>query len=567
MQFADEAELIKYVNEIRPQINAEASTRLNGDGVFAGYERSRYMFRGKQWFNAEEKTRIYNYLFHNVRSMTALLTNEAVEHTAIVDDISDPVQQVLAGERQRAIDLVHRNNDFVNFFKQLSIVASSQGDCAIAGPFWDKEEKQIFYFSVDKPEDFRPIWKDDSYRELSGMMLCKSIYVKEIEKRWGEEIKKRGITITTIKPNEPNIAVVKQGTNESEGYKRSSIAKVGSLPMGTVEFYYDEVNWGVFVNKELVEWKKHDYGFVPGLLINNYPNPGSPYGISDIENLLDPQRAYNEWEDRLEKVMRGSIKAKYWGVNLPDRLDSLANTSDIDIYDLGSEDAKINAFPASGNPLGAEAWAHSKLTDLKSIGALSDIFFGGQGGASLTRSTGRALSTLMTGVNITVADKIPRFKRAFEELDENIARLYAKFVDGAKDLFNDDFRFGVFIPATILHNPTDELNKQLFKIQSLHTTRKNLGIPDPLAESKLVEKELSDPILIPEISKQPQMQMQRIAPPPEAPPEEEMMPGMGMPPGEGMPGEEEVTMGEHQNQGGESPGGGPTGQLPNQGEQ
>jgi len=564
MQFADEKELIEYVNEIRPQIDAEAATRLNGDEIFAGYGKSRDMFQGKQWFTAEEKTRIYNYLFHNVRSMTALLTNEAVEHTAIVDDIADPVEQVLAAERQRAIDLVHENNDFVNFFKQLSIVGSSQGDCAIAGPFWDPEEKQIFYFSVDKPEDFRPIWKDDSFRELSGMILQKNIYVKEIERRWKDQLKDKNITITTVKDPIANVGVVEHDTGASM-YQKSGIARTGGLPMGTVEFYYDETNWGVFINKQLVEWHKHDYGFVPGMLINNYPNPGSPYGISDIENLLDPQRAYNEWEDRLEKVMRGSIRAKYWGVNLPDRLESLDNSSDIDIYDLGDEDAKINAFPASGNPLGAEAWAHSKLTDLKSIGALSDIFFGGQGGASLTRSTGRALSTLMTGVNITVADKIPRYKRAFEELDENIARLYAKFVEGAKDLFNDNFRFGVFIPATILHNPTDELNKQLFKVQSLHTTRKNLGIPDPLAESKLVEKELSDPMLIPEISKQPQMQMQRIAPPPpEAPPEGEGLPGEEVP-GEGIG--EEAALQEFQNQGGDSPGGGQTGQLPNQGEQ
>jgi len=553
MRFAKEDDLVNYVKEIRPQLEADAANRLNGDGVLAGYENSRKMFRGEQWLEGEERTRIYNYLFHNVRSMTALLTNEAVEHTAIVDDISDPVQQILAAERQRLIELVHVNNDFVNFFKQLSIVASSQGDCVIAGPFWDPDEKQIFYFSVDKPEDFMPIWKDDSYREMVGFILRKNVYIKEIERQFGKQLKARNITITQIKDPVSAVGVVEAVTGNSI-YRKKKIATTPGLPMGTIEYYYDENNWGVFINRELVEWKEHNYGFVPGGYINNYPNPGSPNGISDIENLFDPQRAYNEWEDRLEKVMRGAIRQKYWGKSLPDSLQSIPNDASLDIYDLGSDEATINAFPPTGNPLGADAWTHNKLVDLKSIGALSDIFFGGQGGASMTRSTGRALSTLMTGVNITVADKIPRFKRAFEQLDENIARLYSKFVTGAKPIFAGNFRFDAFIPATILRNPTDELNKQLFKVQSLHTTRKNLGIPDPLAEAKLVEKDLSDPVLIPEISKQPQMQMTRIQPPQPQPDMSGATPGT---PGEmGGPNLEAF-----QNSGTETPGGGPTGQI------
>ena len=59
------------------------------------------------------------------------------------------------------------------------------------------------------------------------------------------------------------------------------------------------------------------------------------------------------------------------------------------------------------------------------------------------------------------------------------------------------------IISTLLRNIIDELNKLQAGVQSLTTTQTNLGIAAPKIEQKRMKRDLQDPILGPQIARQP----------------------------------------------------------------
>jgi len=97
-----------------------------------------------------------------------------------------------------------------------------------------------------------------------------------------------------------------------------------------------------------------------------------------------------------------------------------------------------------------------------------------------------------------------------------------------------------------MRSVVDELNKLTHKTQSLETTMKNMGIPSPSEEIKIMKEEMKDPVLNIELSRQPGLLKQW-----EAEEAQASMPPPPVAPSGGAPGQ--PTLSEGQNQPGESP--------------
>jgi len=97
-------------------------------------------------------------------------------------------------------------------------------------------------------------------------------------------------------------------------------------------------------------------------------------------------------------------------------------------------------------------------------------------------------------------------------LNVNIFKLLEKYWPETKEIIMGDYTNEVSIISTLLRNIIDELNKLQSGVQSLTTTQKNLGIPQPKIEQKRMKRDLKDPLLGPQIARQPGILLQ---PPPE----------------------------------------------------
>lgn len=490
------------VMKIEPSLALDWSRRLNGDGTYAGYSTLRDFYRGRQWSyrkDANGTMRTYNYCFTIVENMTAFLTNEEPQMSSQSKKISDPVERARADGRTALLNEVHDENDLSLVFQCAARTGSINGDSYIFGsiPTFKvndkgvKEFDSIRYWNVEKPEHIRPIWKDENFRELAGFVKQYRIELETAKRLFAEEIKKNGVVLV-------------------EDFAIDSMTKdprPTNVPMTTIKEYWDEREYlCMFGNdNKILEYTKHDWGFVPLHFVPNIHLPGEPRGTSDLENELDPQQEYNERASDLADIIKEVAKPAYWGKNL-DNLTEVRSGQTV-IYQVG-DDGEINAMPRSGQTVAVEQYLQDRKNDIIGLSGMNQVLYPGN---QVLQSTGRALSVIMQGVNNKISLRKEWYIKAFKDLNKTILFHLENHVPDADKLIGGFYKTDVFISSVLLRSVSDEINKFQAKLQSLTTTQMNVGVPNPSEEQKLMKQELEDPILATEIAKQPGLLHQVLA--------------------------------------------------------
>lgn len=510
-----QADLEEYLNDIYPQLDTQNSRFVNGDGIYVGTTKLREFYKGKQWQWKKEgggKMRVFNYCFSIVENMTAFLANETPEMNATPSDVSDPIERARSEAITSLLGDIHGSfgNQLPIQYQRGARIGSLTGMTFIYGPIWDEYEKMPKYWNIENPEDVRIIWKDANQCEMEGFVIDQYVTFATLKKRFGKYAKEKGIDLKTMQSTrvpDSSRGVVSSGDGPS--WKRTR-SMVGDVPMYEVREYLDDTYYiAQLVNgtqKTTLRFFRHDYGFVPGLVIPNIHNPGEGYGTSDIENVLDAQVAYNESKSNEEDIIAQVAFSALWGKNLDNY--SVINTGLGAVYNFNDE-AELNAMPRSANPILMNQYEKDIQGDLINLSGQNQALYPG-GARQVLASTGRALSVMMTGVNNKIALRKNFWINALVMLNRNCLILVEKYVDGAKDLINGNYKTEVFISSVLLRDVTEEINKFNAKLQSLTTTQKNLGIPSPSEEQKLIKEELKDPIFGVEISRQPALLQQVI---------------------------------------------------------
>jgi len=532
-QIARELELSKYVEEIDGKLQQDFDSRVNGDGIYVGYNTLRDFYKGKQWSYKPEENgtmRTYNYCFVVVENMTAFLSSEKPEIIHEPPKIADQLERVISEELTKFLKTVHDYNKLHIQFQKGARVGSLTGDTYIIGPFWDDVKKQIFYRTIERPELIRPIWKTDDFTEMAGFILQYRMDLKSAEKLYATQMKERGISS------------LKEDANAYEGVaSQSPTGNQTSQPMVNIKEYWDDDEYIIKINGKVVDYSKHEYGFVPCYHIPNINLPGETKGTSDLENLLDAQQEYNIGSSSEKDILDAVAFPTLWGNNI-DNISEIETGRGV-IYNV-PEESTLNAIQISGNPSVVDNYSANRRTDIVAVSRQNDVTVGG--GSSVTQLSGRAMAVMMQGVNNSVNLRKPFWQDAFEELNANILILAERFIPGADELIRGNYRTSVFISSAYMRSVVDELNKLTHKTQSLETTMKNMGIPSPSEEIKIMKEEMKDPVLNIELSRQPGLLKQW-----EAEEAQASMPPPPVAPSGGAPGQ--PTLSEGQNQPGESP--------------
>jgi len=508
-----EDDLKAYVTQKDIELQSDFSQRLNGIAnkvgtgkKIAGYEILRDFFDGDQWsFSRADgiQPRVYNYCRTTVLNYTSFLANESPEDDVPPRDNNDDLEVSRAEEVEKILLAVKEDNEFPVVFTEAVQNQSLLGDCFIFGPYveWkfvgtrktgkkDKEGSEITekvkiprirFKNIKKPENVRIIWADEDYNEMIGFILYYRVATEKAEKIYQEQMKKRDIK---------TLASDVSSTQET------------GASFSTVKVFWNARFLMAMVDNKVLDFVEHNWGFIPGIFVKNISHSTRPWGISDIEDILDPQVEYNE----AAAATRGKINQVaiphifYSGESAPIEYEA----GQAQMIKIGPED-RIFPDPMGQSTAPFENYQTTRKQDIHHISMISEIF---HGSAMTAKATGRALSVLMQGVNNKVKGKQQYWKVALKKLNGHILRLIELYVPDSKQIIQGYYKTDIFFPSILIRNITEEINKFNMKLQSQYTTMKNLGIPSPKEELKIMKREWDDTSLMIEISRNPAFRMQ-----------------------------------------------------------
>jgi hypothetical protein len=479
---------------------AGVSAKMGATGYqFAGYTRLERFYRGDQWFTDEPpgaSQRTDNYCAVVVDNISSLVFDDTPEVNCPTDDPEDELLATKAELKENLILKVWKDNDYEVEFDSWSKCGSLYGDGFLKGPYMERVNKsglpvahdepgewRIRFSHVENPGAIRPIWADGQFKRLLGFIDESRISAVKAEMLFGAKARARGISL--------------QPTIKNTGRNRQDPDT--TFPMVNVAEYWTANYMAVFVNYKLLDFWVHNWGFVPLLHVKNIYSPNHPYGKSDLEDIIDPQLMHNRTSNDLANLLRWISSVNMWGKNLEGMEALVAGLSRI--YSL-PDDGELHAFEKTGDPYIANTYVQQRRTAIIEISGVSEQVLSASQTAD---ASGRALALAFQGTIRKLNPRVKRYRAALQELNANILRLYEIYFPKSRVIISGDYRNEVFVPSTLTRNVVDTINKLQSGIISLDTAQHEAGINQPKKEQKIIRKVLGDPLLGPQIARQPQL--------------------------------------------------------------
>jgi len=488
------------------RVNGVAATRGSSGQQLVGYKTLNQFYRGDQWDHDEApgaSQRTDNYCSSIVDNFSSLLFDAPVEINCPSQDETDNLLEMLAEFKERMLKNIYdENNADEIIFPELAKTGSLYGDTFIKGPMLEKngsESKadwEIVFYNVENPANIRPIFEDENFNRLFGFIDTTAISPMKAVRLYEKQFAERGIKIEElIKANkaigrsgirlQPNITA--QQTYQTQFFK--------------AEYWTKEI-MAIFIENKLVDWFWHDWDFIPLEYIKNIYEPNHPYGRSDIEDSIDPQLFYTRVNNDLANALKFLSTINLKGKNL-DGMEVLVHGLS-KIFNMPDE-GELDPIQRGGDPYATGNFVDERRRAILDVSGVSEALMSS---VQNQNPSGRAMSMALQSVIRKLNPRIKRYQKALRSLNKNIFKLMETYWPETKEIIMGDYSSEVNIISTLLRNIVDELNKLQAGVQSLTTTQTSLGIPQPKIEQKRMRRDLMDPILGPQIARQPGILMQ-----------------------------------------------------------
>jgi len=492
------------------RLNGVRASRGSSGKQFVGYETLGQFYRGDQWDHDEPpgaSQRTDNYCASIVDNFASLLFDAPVEINCPSQDETDDMLELMAEFKEKLLKKIYDDNNADDIvFPELSKTGSLYGDTFLKGPMLEKNgstnkrDWEIVFFNVENPANIRPIFEDENYKRLYGFIDTTAISPMKAARNFRLQMQGRGIKIEDL---------IKKHASKSKIGMRTSPNVSSQQTYQSMIFkheYWTKDVMAIFIEDELIDWWWHNWGFVPLEYIKNNYVPNHPYGKSDIEDVIDPQLFHTAVNNDLANALKFLSTINLKGKNL-DGMEVLVHGLS-KIFNL-PEDGELDPIQRAGDPYASANFVDGRRRAILDTSGVSEALMST---VQNQNPSGRAMSMALQSVIRKLNPKIKRFQKALRSLNKNIFILLERYYPETKDVIAGDYNSEVNIISTLLRNIIDELNKLQSGVQSLTTTQKNLGIPQPKIEQKRMKQDLMDPILGPQIARQPGL----LAPPPES---------------------------------------------------
>lgn len=492
------------------RLNGISAARGSSGKQFVGYETLGQFYRGDQWDHDEPpgaSQRTDNYCASIVDNFASLLFDAPVEINCPSQDETDDMLELMAEFKEKMLKKIYDDNNADDIvFPELSKTGSLYGDTFIKGPMLEKngsnskKDWEIVFFNVENPANIRPIFEDENYKKLYGFIDTTAISPMKAARIYKTQMDGRGINIQDL---------IKKHTAKGRIGMRSNPNITSQQTYQTMIFkaeYWTKDVMAIFLEDELIDYWWHNWGFVPLEYIKNTYVPNHPYGKSDIEDVIDPQLFHTRVNNDLANALKFLSTINLKGKNL-DGMEVLVHGLS-KIFNM-PEDGELDPIQRAGDPYASANFVDGRRRAILDVSGVSEALMST---VQNQNPSGRAMSMALQSVIRKLNPKIKRFQKALRSLNKNIFVLLERYYPETKDIIAGDYNSEVNIISTLLRNIIDELNKLQSGVQSLTTTQKNLGIPQPKIEQKRMKQDLMDPILGPQTARQPGL----LAPPPES---------------------------------------------------
>jgi len=421
-----------------------------------------------------------------------------------VDSKNAERESIRAQGVEEFLDYVFNRNRF--WFSTYPRAVMNQIVNAVAAikVYYDPVSKQIKIVQKENTNNLYVGWKGDNSSEYSFVIDRERRSVEAVEKEFGIKIYKSALT-SDLLDRTTSPGSHEEGFEYGTGEKTSTQA--GIIPTGKTDLpkvwvtdFWDEERNVILVNDEPVQYVEHEWGFNPWVIIPNIQVPGRPWGLSDIDFLIDPQIEFNETSNDTRDFIRSAVNLKYVARNMPDFDAESVKTGSGQVIYVDGDDADFQALPQPVNTFPSDLYLQRIKRAIHDLG-IPEVSYGG--GAS---DSGRAKAIDYQSMVDIVEDKRRSWRMGLEEITERIQKLgYTYF---PKDFWKNpdtgrlevrpiELDWSDIIPLTSAERVTNIINKYQAGIISLKSALSEAGYKDVEAEIEQLKREESDPELAP----------------------------------------------------------------------
>lgn len=453
---------------------------------------------------------VTNYAGKTVVKMAFGLANNPPTMTLIPEDEVDDLEVIRTQAVEEYVDSVlddKKNRFWKKTFRRAAFHQAEFGDTAIKTYI---EDGKIKICGHDDMSTLYVAWNGEP-GEFDAVIAENYLSSKSIFDRYGIRVNERALP--KVQEKDTNKATGNWENNNQWGTKSNHKSGETILPSGKnllpklkVLEYDDADVYAIKIEGELVQFVKKDDITYPKVkfwtIVQNIPNPPSPWSIADIDYLMDIQVELNENDNRSADHLRVGNVQRYVAYNMNDFDPESIKTSSGQVIFVNDPDGKSRFEPLQTNinNFPDDQYHNRKMSQMFDMG-LPKVNYGASGADS-----GRSKAIdYQSSIDLTTF-KRDAWELALQDICEKI-QVFGNFllgddldwftnVNGEFVVRNVEFDWTDILPVSASDKIVNVANKVNMIGLSLKTAFKELGYRNPDAEIAQLKKELKDPDLM-----------------------------------------------------------------------
>lgn len=496
------------------------------------YKKRRDFFEGKHHLysnvvglQSKEKSghilAVFNYIWRMSSRLTQALCNSPMRFKVRPDDEASEIESIRAEMEENWIYRILRDNKFFNTtFRRASTIQVRDADFAIK--VYVEEDprlgKRIRIVHAENMEKLHVIWDDSAGMEYSAVVY------KDL---WTLEKIKREFNGYIAKPFNPGNESKSSSSDHEDPYGvHTGVSSEKKAPTGFSKipkaFVSDAWGWFkvkndetgesewkmcnlVMIDKDIVQFVKTDYEYNPWIIGHSFDNPGSPWSIGFIDNLIDPQVELNDRTSEEGDMIRIGANQKYVVVNMPNFDASSVRPGSGQVIYIEGEGADFKPLEVNVNPFPSETYINRSLEHMFALGIPRIALATGS-----APYTGRVGAIQYQPISDLVDELRGKWTPVLEEVVKRIQNYTVMFFPETKPFMmgydesaeqeyptmrSIEFEWDSVLPQSTSENIVD--GSTLFDRNVLPVKRylEKAGYQDPMAIIKELKRESKDPEL------------------------------------------------------------------------
>lgn len=325
---------------------------------------------------------VFNYIGRMSRRLGQALTNSPIRYKVKPEDESDEIESIRAEAEEKWIDKIIRDNHFMDvIFKRNTIIQIRDADFAIKTVVETDERmgKQIKIMWAENMEKLHVIWDDAAGTNFSAVVYKDLWTLEKIAREFN------GYKATPVEYD----AEINKSHNDPYDVAGTSMSAEQRTPTGKNKIPKAWVTdtWGWFkvlndeggepvwkmcnmvkVNDEVLQFVKTDYEYNPWVIGHSFDNPGKPWSISFMDDLIDPQVELNDRTSEEGDMIRIGANQKFVVTNMPDFDATSVKPGSGQVIFIEGEGADFKPLETNVNPFPTDTYINRAMDHLFNLG-------------------------------------------------------------------------------------------------------------------------------------------------------------------------------------------------------